>query len=435
MTPQSHFMVLAPIAAGRIDDLRRLLASMNRVGIVDPQNNLVPFGRFDRLHFARFLIIDDKTSGDIAAYGLPVVDYPVYLTFLGDLDGPAESFFAELVRKAGDGLCRIFSHCEDFASGTDLLSWMKTHNVAPAAFYANWLGRTVRQVREEDALRQAIENYLEENPGLLEGTQPRQKHAAIREFVSNERQAKRLILTPDSPTPAGWELRDLGNFFGVPLALLALLALSPFLLLYLPVFIVQLRRREKSDPVIAPRIDPNHAHDLAVLEDHDTTNQFSVVGSIKPGLFRRGLLIFIMWVIDYTARYIFNHGRLARVTTIHFARWVFIDNKRRMLFVSNYDGSLESYMDDFINKVGFGLNIAFSNGLGYPRTNWLFLDGAKDEQKFKYVLRRHQLPTEVWYHATPGLSAMDMQRNALIRQGLENMYMTDAETRAWLQLL
>jgi hypothetical protein len=106
-----------------------------------------------------------------------------------------------------------------------------------------------------------------------------------------------------------------------------------------------------------------------------------------------------------------------------------------MLFVSNYDGSLESYMDDFINKVGFGLNIAFSNGLGYPRTNWLFLDGAKDEQKFKYVLRRHQLPTEVWYHATPGLSAVDMQRNALIRQGLENMYMTDAETREWQQLL
>jgi len=29
---------------------------------------------------------------------------------------------------------------------------------------------------------------------------------------------------------------------------------------------------------------------------------------------------------------------------------------------------------------------------------------------------------------------MDMQRNARIRQGLENSYMTDAETREWLQL-
>ena len=54
--------------------------------------------------------------------------------------------------------------------------------------------------------------------------------------------------------------------------------------------------------------------------------------------------------------------------TIHFARWVFIDGKRRMFFASNYDGSLESYMDDFIDKVAWGLNLVFSNGVGYPRT-------------------------------------------------------------------
>ena len=39
-----------------------------------------------------------------------------------------------------------------------------------------------------------------------------------------------------------------------------------------------------------------------------------------------------------------------------------------MIFCSNYDGSVESYMDDFINKTGFGLNASFSNGIGYPRT-------------------------------------------------------------------
>jgi hypothetical protein len=39
---------------------------------------------------------------------------------------------------------------------------------------------------------------------------------------------------------------------------------------------------------------------------------------------------------------------------------VFLDNKRRALFASNYDGSDEAYMDDFVNKVFFGLNLAFS---------------------------------------------------------------------------
>jgi hypothetical protein len=91
-------------------------------------------------------------------------------------------------------------------------------------------------------------------------------------------------------------------------------------------------------------------------------------------------------------------------------------------------------MDDFINKVAFGLNIVFSNGIGYPRTNWLILDGAKDEQKFKDFLRRHQMPTQMWYNAHPALTALDRRRNALIREGLEKPSMTDSEARTWLQL-
>jgi len=105
-----------------------------------------------------------------------------------------------------------------------------------------------------------------------------------------------------------------------------------------------------------------------------------------------------------------------------------------MVFASNYDGSLDSYMDDFINKVGFGLNVVFSNGIGYPTTNWLVLDGCKDEQKYKYVLRRHQLPTEVWYKAYPGLSVFDLKRNTLIRQGIGQSSMSDEELRQWVAL-
>jgi hypothetical protein len=114
---------------------------------------------------------------------------------------------------------------------------------------------------------------------------------------------------------------------------------------------------------------------------------------------------------------------------------VFLDDKQRLLFASNYDGSLESYMDDFINKVGWGLNLVFSNGVGYPRTDWLVFGGAKDEQKFKRFLRRHELATDVWYNARPGLTAVDLARNTRIREGLERPRLTDAEIRQWLQLL
>jgi hypothetical protein len=123
------------------------------------------------------------------------------------------------------------------------------------------------------------------------------------------------------------------------------------------------------------------------------------------------------------------------VRTIHFARWVFVDDRKRAFFASNYDGSVESYMDDFINKVAWGINLVFSNFVGFPRTAWLIKGGAGYEQKYKRLLRRHRLPSEVWYNAYPGLSAVDLERNTRIRQGIEQTTMSEREAGEWLRLL
>ena len=433
MTPQSNFMILAPVTPSRNAELRSLLTQLNHEpGVVNPGNALVPFEQFDRVHFARFVILEDQTLDDIRVYGLPRVELPTYLAFLGDVDGAVEDFFAELVHRAGDGLRSIFKHCDGFTSGADLLPWIKEHNVAPGAAYVNWIGRTVRQVREESALRNALVRFVENNSDSISGMAPAKVRDMLKDFVAGELQAGRLALTPPAPTPLLWRLRNFVNLLGVPILLLIV---SPLLLLALPFILILLRISEKSDPEVAPRVDADHASLLASLEDHDVINQFSAMGSVKPGLFRRTVMIGVLAAIDYTARHIFNRGRLARVISIQFARWVFLDGKRRVYFASNYDGSLESYMDDFINKVAFGLNVVFSNGIGYPRTNWLVLNGAKDEQTFKNYLRRHQLPTEVWYNAFPGLTALDKWRNALIREGVEKSSMTDGETREWLRLI
>jgi hypothetical protein len=71
MTPQDRFLVVAPVAAGKEPALRALLHSMNaEPGIADARNGVVPFAQFERLHFARFVILDDRTVGDIAAHGV-----------------------------------------------------------------------------------------------------------------------------------------------------------------------------------------------------------------------------------------------------------------------------------------------------------------------------------------------------------------------------
>ena len=428
MTPQSNIMVVAPIIAGREVELRRLLASMNKEpGLADPDNPLVPFGKITTLHFARFVVLVDKTREDLLIYGAPLPNAINSLAFLCDCDGTADTLRRDLVINAEAGLRQIFSFCESFQGSSDLLRWMEEHEQAAATTYNNWLGRTVRQVREEEALKKALDLRLQ----TITNRSPRQVWEELRAFVANEKAGGRLSLTPPMQTPLRWTIENILNCVGVPLLLLLL---SPILLLYLPIFLVQLRIHELHDPVIAPRPTLEHAKSLAFIEDRVITNQFSAYGNIKPGLFRRWTLVFLLFAVEYTTRHIYNRGFLARVNTIHFARWVFLDNRSRLFFASNYDGGLETYMGDFINKVAWGLNIVFSNGVGYPKTNWLVMDGAKDELTFKDFLRRHQLPTDVWYDATPGITALDMERNSRIRDGIEQQSITDDELSEWIKL-
>jgi hypothetical protein len=433
MMPQSNLLVTAPLRPEREAELRALLESMNEVpGRVNRHNSLVPFAQFRQLHVARFVILDDQTLGDMQlAYGQAAPKYPLSLAFLADFDGTGDDFRAELAKRAGAGLERIFSCCQGFGPGTDIAQWMKERDIAPATIYVNWLGRTVTQIREENALRLALESHIQAKSTWFEGKSAQEVHGALRAFMREEIDEGRLALTPIPPTPVSWLLGNALHFVALPLALLIF---SPLLILYLPFFAYQLRSREKTDPEIAPRVDPSHEKQLATIEDYDVTNQFTAMGSLKPGLFRRWTLAFLLSALNWTTRHIYTRGQLARVGTIHFARWVFLDGRKRLLFASNYDGSLETYMDDFINKVGWGLNLVFSNGVGYPSSRWLVLDGSKDEQKFKYFLRRHELPTNVWYKAYPGLTAFDLKRNTLIRQGIEQAAPSESVLRQWVEL-
>jgi hypothetical protein len=427
MTPQSNFMIAAPILPDREGSLRALLETMNAApGVVDPHNMLFPFARFGQLHVARFVILKDETLADRPPED-PLPDAPVRLAFLGDCDGEADALLGQFAAQAADGLRQIFAHCEGFSAGTDLLLWMRQHSFEPATQYVNWVGRTVQQIREEVGLHVALQSYLARHRTAFDGQRP----SKIRDWLITVHQVDGPALTPPAPTPLRWLVRHLLHLIGVPLALVLL---APFLLIYAPVFLWILRQRETTDPVIAPTPSPAHIDALSLIEDHDVTNQFSAYGSVKPGRFRRWTLVSIFWVLNFSTHQLYTRGRLARVDTIHFARWVFTDDKRRLFFASNYDGSLDTYMDDFINKVAFGVNLVFTNGIGFPSTKFLLFRGAKNELPYKRYLRRHQLPTQVWYKAYPGLTTTDLARNTMIREGLAGR-MTDAQAQRWLALI
>lgn len=199
-------------------------------------------------------------------------------------------------------------------------------------------------------------------------------------------------------------------------------------------WLLAVRRLERSDPTSSERPDRDRVERLRGREDSFAHNPFGALGVVKAGGVRATTVKLVLTGISVAASCVFIRGSLAGVTTIHVARWVPLDGGRRMIFTSCYDGSLESYMNDFIDKLSWGLNVIFSNGVGYPRTRWLIFGGAKDEQPFKDYLRCHQLETSVSYAAHPTLTMANIRTNVAIRRGLTTP-LDDARAAEWLALL
>jgi hypothetical protein len=430
MPHQVALTIRAPIKSGQTGALKRLLAEM-----ADPAGGrAIPFERLETTHFARLFVLDEVDGGPDGGAGPPI---PASLVYMSDVDAPVWRHLVALVRVGGARLDGILAHCEGWPSGSAStwarVAWLRARRVGADVVYVNTVGRSVAQVHGERRLRQAIEEFLDGKQAEWRGGDPVQIHAAVRRFVAG-RPDLRWALEPARGPGLVFRLRSTLHKIGWPV--LVLLA-SPVLLVLLPIWAVLLRRHERRDvpdePVLPSR---ERLGELADLEDHVVQNPFTAVGLAKPGRFRFLTMLAVLRAANYGTRHIFNHGSLTRVRSIHFARWVAIDDRRRLIFASSYDGSLESYMDEFIDKVAWGLNAVFSNGVGYPRTRWLVLDGATDERAFKAFLRNRQLPTQVWYSAYDDLSAVNIENNAAIRAGLAG---SDAPTRgqaeAWLARL
>lgn len=424
-------MIVVPVIADQRDRLCSLLNEMNGDHQqANPNNELLPFGQFDTLHTARLMIIDAQIGDDIRAYGVQPHHWPASLALQGEIDGSRDDFLAELAIRAEDGLRQIFSYCEGFEQHDgSLLSFLQKHDQPSNASYVNWIGRTVIQVREEAALHRSLAAELSQLANHKRANNPRWLRQQLLNHVQLQQHNGKISLT--ELKPASWRYR-FSNMLNLVGPLLLLLLLSPLLVLITPFVLWRLRTLEKSDPDINLRPGRDHIRSLSVIEDHDVTNQFNVFGDIKPGRFRYYLFKSLLAVLNYSARHIYNKGFLARIRTIHFAHWIFLNDGRSIYFGSVYDGSLDSYMNDFINKVAFGLNLTFSHCVGYPRTRFMLKGGAELDQEFKDILRRAQFPSAVWYHANPGLTAFDLARNSRIRNGVDSYPLSDATIKTWL---
>ena len=218
--------------------------------------------------------------------------------------------------------------------------------------------------------------------------------------------------------------------YGVGMAIFLALAFS---LLFSGWVYLRLRQAETADapddtPPATALVDAIMARESRAAQNH-----LFAVSTMKPEWFRSITIRLILFGIGLVATKVYRPGFLGPLGTIHSARFLRLKGTDKLLFLSNYGGSWQAYLEDFIVQASVGLTGVWSNTLGFPRTNNLVLGGATDGDRFKRWARRQQLPTSFWYSAYPELTTARVRINAAIRQGLAGIAAED-DARDWLSL-
>jgi len=121
----------------------------------------------------------------------------------------------------------------------------------------------------------------------------------------------------------------------------------------------------------------------------------------------------------------FVKGRLVTIPSIHFAQWSIVNN-RYLLFVTNYDGPADSYLDDFFNALAFGVAFIWQDTEIFPT--------SIEPRRLKLWVREGQTLASVRYRAPvyDGLTVTAINNNLYIRKRLLRGR-GEASARRWLR--
>ena len=342
---QHPLTVLVPV---KPDAVGAVLEHLRPIGENVERNAFLRFRESPSTHFARFALLNhDPKRGP-------------RLLFSSNHDGPLAAYADELARTVGAGLDGIFQHCRGYApatamNGADLLEFLRPRRRRTQAFYVASPGASVADIHASIRNREALDD-------ALDGPDRRKALAKLKPLVPPGRPPRRV---------SAGAAQALVERLGFVVERMAGIRVAP----------PGLHRRM----VVRP--------DLIDIEDRVVQNQMTIVSPVKRGWWPRTFVKLALVIAALASKR--AKGSLSGVTTIHFARWVLIDDGEYLLFESNYDGSWENYIDDFVDFASTGMNVVWGTAVDFPR------GGCRDIEAFKHVIRQYQLPTQVFYSAYP----------------------------------
>jgi hypothetical protein len=390
---QSALTVLIPINPAEQEQLRDCLKNLT-----DSINQY--FSKSSSTHFARFVILNDAPQG---------IDQP-YLLFSSTYDGNFKAYIDELVSltnaevSKADVLDTIFGYCQGYIPYTShdatlFSNFIRRHAVSANAFFMAYWDRTVPEIKASRALYNELNQSLE-NPLFCAE-------------ISHEcdRLGSLNLVEPQKPTSLKTEFlmqkfEELLEKYWVKI------------------------RPVQNDPGYHLQPNPTQLarrHESKVIEDRMAQNQFLTLHAIHPGFLGINILILkvILWLAAGRAKK--AKGNLSGIPTIHSLRWVIIpsgvmSDRPYLLFESNYNGSWDSYVDDFVQYACLRMNLIWGKCQDYQS------QGSRDTEWFKQHIRNYLFPAQTYYSAYPDLTVRNILTCLRVAEVLKTTQNAETET-------
>jgi hypothetical protein len=409
--PPDCLTVLAPIKPGQVDALRAVLRpigdDINGTHMPEGGRPHIDFTQSGSIHFARFAILTDPDLGPDR----------YRLLYASVYDGSLEAHAAELSALTSD-LDAIWSHVEGYPGRDGFASFLATRAHQPAAYYIAFRDESASSIKLAIAAREATEAARDRKAWQTRHAGPgfwSRVGAALRRLV---RAAPIVVDIVSAIARYGF-----ADVFRGALRILASLDRYPFFR-----FVNRLTRNQllprrspfssvavdscESPAPLVPGDEIPSGLNPGFREDVVSQNQLTLVTVIAEG--RANRVRAVMSAIDSYAKRLASRGSLIGISSIHFVRWLVIDNDRRLMMVSDYDGSWESYIDEFAEMILSGLDAIWETAHAFPP------DGARDLPAFKRFLRNHQVPAEVFFSAYPAETTLNVVNDTRIRDARES---------------
>ena len=413
--------MLASIRPGEEEPLRAVLRPIGddiRGKRLEPGAVRIEFRHSRHIHFARFVILDDPDRGRERKR----------LLYSANYDGELDSHLAELMAITPD-MDAIWGRVEGYTGRAAFAAFIRAHAQEPEACYIAFRDETVGRIHDAIAFRRLAQTLIDDASSLaallpqLSSGAPAWATGQVRPWIVSAtrrlfralpivadlfravarnglgnvlRGARRIIASLDRDPLLRWVNRVTGNDMPPQR--------SPYSSVWLdhcavPVALV---------PGDELPSGPNHQIPPTFREDVIAQNQLTLVTVVMPGQVDR--VRAVMAAIDSYSRRLSPPGSLMGISTIHFVKWLVIDNGRRLMMVSDYDGSWESYIDEFAEMILSGLDAIWETSYGYPP------DGARDLPAFKRFLRSHQVPAEIFFSAYPEQTVLNIVNDRALVQ-------------------